>query len=232
MPRTASGSSSSSSSAGSSSRISTSSTRAPYQYLAVFAIRNLYELTTFRQNPNDPVPRAAEIVLDYLSARYALSSNGLRRVANFRRQPHRARYGTMFQAIGDAEFARMALLAGGSLPLHLRRWGRVHPWEVGTIVFHGTGRPYRVPDTVRDYLVRGAEHRKPDDVLQRFRSRGGQDDGGLEIHFSTPSFLLERRRRLCGGARRPGRRALQRRAELAAPHRVPSERRRTRLGRR
>ena len=77
----------------------------PYQYLAVFAIRNLYELTTFRQNPNDPVPRAAEIVLDYLSARYALSSNGLRRVANFRRQPHRARYGTMFQAIGDAEFA-------------------------------------------------------------------------------------------------------------------------------
>ena len=162
----------------------------PYQYLAVFAIRNLYELTTFRQNPNDPVPRAAEIVLDYLSARYALSSNGLRRVANFRRQPHRARYGTMFQAIGDAEFARMALLAGGSLPLHLQRWGRVHPWEVGTIVFHGTGRPYRVPDTVRDYLVRGAEHRKPDDVLQRFRSRGGQDDGGLEIHFSTPSFLL------------------------------------------
>lgn len=170
----------------------------PYQYLAVYAIRNLYELVE-RENPADPVAKAAEIVLDYLSGKYAVSANGLRRVANFRRQPHRAKYATMFQAEGDSEFARMALLAGGSKPLQMQRFGRHHPWEIEGLIFHGTGRVYRMPDLIRDYVVRGVEHRKPQDVLQRFRARGGRDDGGLEIHFSTPSFMLS-----AGGVYVPG----------------------------
>jgi hypothetical protein len=161
----------------------------PYQRLAIYAIRNLYELVG-NDRPNDPVAKAAEVVLDYLAGKYALSTNGLRRVAGFRRQPHRARYGTMFQALGDGELGRMTLLSGLSRPLLEQRFGRVHPYEAEPMVFHGTGRAYRVPDIIRDYMARGIEHVKPQDVLQRFSTRGRSDERGLEIHFSTPRFLL------------------------------------------
>jgi hypothetical protein len=161
----------------------------PYQRLTVQAIRNLYELGDAEGN-QQRVARAAEVVLDYLSARYALSSNGLRRVANFRRQEHRERFGTMFQTLGDEEMSRMALLAGSSLPLAEQRFGRVHPWQVGTMVFHATGRRYDVPELVRDYMVRGVDHSREQDVLQRFRSSAGADESGLEVHFSTSRFML------------------------------------------
>lgn len=171
----------------------------PYQGLAVDAIRNLYEVGNREGSKADRVSRAAEVVLDYLSGRFSLSSNGLRRVANFRRQPHRAAFGTMFQMLGDRETTRMELLMGTSVPLAKQRFGRAHPFDNGTFVFHGTGRIYRVPQIIADYFERGIRNDFPQDVLQRFRSRGGRDDGGMEIHFSTPSFMLS-----AGGVYVPG----------------------------
>jgi hypothetical protein len=161
----------------------------PYQRLAIYAIRNLFELSR-EQRGEDPVAKAAEVVLDYLSGKYSVSSNGMRRVANFRRQPHRAKYGTMFQALGDGELGRMTLLAGLSRPLHEQRFGRVHPYEVEPMIFHGTGRAYRIPDLIRDYLARGISQAPSPIVLQRFRSGGDSDEHALEVHFSTQRFLL------------------------------------------
>src|SRR5262249_44148977 len=52
----------------------------PYQAFSVMAIENLYD---FADDGN--VRTGAQLVLDYLSAKFAVSSNGLRRAAPFRR---------------------------------------------------------------------------------------------------------------------------------------------------
>src|SRR5262249_32108909 len=53
----------------------------PYQGFSVIALENLYDFAD-----EGRVQRGAQIVLDYLSAKFATSSNGLRRLAPFRRR--------------------------------------------------------------------------------------------------------------------------------------------------
>jgi hypothetical protein len=56
----------------------------PYQRLALHAVLNLYEFAR-----DQVVRRAAQMVLDYIFMRFALSSNRGRRVSPYRRVQHR-----------------------------------------------------------------------------------------------------------------------------------------------
>lgn len=77
----------------------------PYQGYAVMPIDNMY---AFSEDPK--VRLASRMLLDFLTAVFAVQSNGLRRLTPFRRQE---RYAEGTVAIdGDGETGRMALLAG------------------------------------------------------------------------------------------------------------------------
>ncbi len=77
----------------------------PYQGYTLHAINNLHSYTE-----SDRVRLAAQMTLDLLSAWFAVQSNGLRRIVPFRRKPGYADGTEGWD--GDAEAARMAVLAG------------------------------------------------------------------------------------------------------------------------
>lgn len=140
----------------------------PYQGYTVEALSNLHSFAD-----SEPVALGAQLVLDYLSAVFAVQSNGLRRHGPFRRQARHAN--TPITHDHDTETARFALLAGNYQYLP---GGKV-PYGEHFMLSAAVGR-YRVPDSILDLMVR--KDRGP--YYQRFHH------DGVELYASSPSFLV------------------------------------------
>jgi len=166
----------------------------PYQRLTVYAIRNLRDFSF-----SHDVRVAAEAVLFYLDAKYAMSSNGMRRFAPFRRQDPRKNYGWLVGGKSDQEFSRLALLVGpgtvfhGDVPPDLKhhaygpgdRYGFFSPQTIEAMVFHAVGPQYTVHPIIRDYFVLNRPFLdRSGGFLQRFKH------SIPEVYFQSSRFLI------------------------------------------
>jgi len=146
----------------------------PYQHYSAAALQNLYD---FAQDQS--VKTAAQMVLDYISAKFAVSSNFLRRSAPFRRRA--SHYATnLLDQRSDAQTNRFLLLTGMTQIL-----GEVKP------VLHAhqgarddmqllAASTYQAPDMILD-LIMNQDHRH---FYQRIRHEG------VEIYSSERDFLI------------------------------------------
>ena len=144
----------------------------PYQAYSVQALENLYN-----HAGDSKVKLGAQIVLDYLSAKFATQSNDLRRLAPFRRLSKNRDLDPLI--INDSESLRHAVLAGN--------FGKFANLAVPFILPSGSDRmlhsgmgSYRVPDLILDMII----HKDHFPYYQRFRH------DGAEIYASSKSFLI------------------------------------------
>jgi hypothetical protein len=142
----------------------------PYQGYTVGALENLH---AYAASPE--VSRAAGMTLDYLSAVFAVQSNGLRRFPPFRRK---ARYSDSVRVEDhDSETARFALLAGN---YHFyERYG----WQVpygSRFMFNAALSEYRPDDAVLDLVI--------DKTHNRYYQKLHHDN--VEVYASSDSFLI------------------------------------------
>lgn len=128
-------------------------TSRPYQGYTVMALERLY-----RNASSEKIKSICGNILDYLSAKYAIQSQGLKRLPSFRRQ---LRFWNDPNVIaGDYEFERMSLLVGPQSGLK----------EIG----------FYIEDGMHFMLMAGLSgYHIPDFILKRFLERGP------EIHFQT-----------------------------------------------
>jgi len=173
----------------------------PYQRYTTTALQNLYDYAW-----DDEICLAARCVLDFISAKTAVSSNGLRRSVPFRRLYQFLNDPYLLSGAVDAQTSRMILLSG-----YIERLADISPPDKR---FADTGSndqlllagicSYRVPELILELLMN--KDRTP--YYQRFfhgnRRHYGvlvsdlQDDimvpqaipGGVEIYASQPEFLI------------------------------------------
>lgn len=142
----------------------------PYQGYTVEALENLHGFSASPQ-----VQKSAELVLDYLSAVFAVQSNGLRRNAPFRRKARFAQ--TPFTHDHDTETPRFALLSGNYD--YLSRFQGHVPYGEHFMLSAALGK-YRVPEVLLDLIVR----KDRGTYFQRLHH------AGVELYASSPSFLV------------------------------------------
>jgi hypothetical protein len=163
----------------------------PYQRLALHAIMNLYEFAR-----DEEVRTAAQIVLDYVAMKFAVSSNRGRRVSPFRRLQERTFHpATEFNDImaprGDqvAGFFSMYLglinERGDPMPFHFDGW-------TDTAIIAGVSS-YRPPTSA--YIVAREDHPPVQHIFchgtrPRWPNSEDNADGGVEVYHQSPSFLL------------------------------------------
>lgn len=144
----------------------------PYQGYSIMALQNLYDFADSKS-----VKLGAQMVLDYLAAKFAVQSSGLRRVAPFKRQREYRLRTEMFA--GDAEAARYALLVGNFEDYAALE--RPYRPEYGAhFMAAAAASRYRVPDVIADLMI--SKDRLS--YFQKFRHEG------VEIYHSTPEFLI------------------------------------------
>jgi hypothetical protein len=146
----------------------------PYQGFTILTLANLY---SYAEDPK--VKMTAQMILDYLSAKTAIQSSGLRRYPPFRRQkPHRnaedlLQYDTaalwFAQHVGNYKFLELA--PGNEKRLDFS--------ESAYFPLMASAEKYRVPSLILDLFI----HR-PRALFQKMRHRD------VEIYHSSPSFLL------------------------------------------
>ena len=145
----------------------------PYQRLSVMALQNLAEWAD-----NENVRTEARMVLDYLAAKFAVGSYGLRRSAPFRRRGERRDFPLLFSNYSDEETWRFVTMAGNTQVLMAQRHGRADWGSAITMAAAGLGS-YRVPDLILDVMTgKSTPH------FQVFRHEG------VELYASTRSFLI------------------------------------------
>jgi hypothetical protein len=173
----------------------------PYTYQARQAIQNLHDYsplqsgTCWRTNPPSltmpPVPRAcdvrrgARIVLDYLAAQFAVSSNELRRVAPFRRQPERRDYPFLFGRASDEALPTYLAFVNGSTLFWNQRYGLPHGGDAENLqhAYVGEFRPSPViTDLIGDVLP-------AQEYFERFYFNRDKHYG-IEAYYRHPDFLI------------------------------------------
>jgi hypothetical protein len=182
----------------------------PYQEYHMFALQNLYDFACDpRFVPSGPrqqscarVKLSARMVLDYVSAKFAVSSNGLRRYAPFRRRKEHLT-SELFSLNSDPQTYRFMMLAGITQPAPLDK-----PFSYASLGQDLLGRDdmqaaavtsYRVPDLVWDLLV----DKPHNSFYQIFRPGEGREGiralAAAERYWSTSEFLIS-----AGGMWTPG----------------------------
>ncbi len=164
----------------------------PYEDMDMSALLNL---ATYAYD--DRVRLDARMVLDYLSAKVAVSSSDLRRAPPYRRRNEVGHYGPTitggnFLALPllanqdggevDPQTAFYALLVGntGIFPL-----GEVSPslsWEM----VHAGLCDYRVPPSILDLFVNGLDRR----FYQYLHHGAGNNEFADELYAGSPSYLI------------------------------------------
>ncbi|MGK5087541.1 hypothetical protein WDW86_08280 [Bdellovibrionota bacterium FG-2] len=144
----------------------------PYQKLSISALSTLFEHS---QNPK--VKLMAEMVLNYLDAKFAATSKSLRRSVPFQRQPSYADSPNLVSV--DQESTRMALMAGNIQ--HLGEMDSPYSLDTWTLIAQALGT-YRVPDMILDLIVRDEEPGRV--FFQRFHHKA------FEAYSGSPSFLI------------------------------------------
>ena len=151
----------------------------PYQTYSTMALCNLHDFAE-----DDRVRRGARMVLDYKAAKFAVSSNELRRSVPFRRRKEFKDSTGLLDNHSDPDTFRFLILTGLSDRLadqpdkmHAPFWPR-DMMQVTAVC------TYRVPRLILD-LIMTPRHRR---FYQRFM-HGGRH-GGMEVYVGSPSFLL------------------------------------------
>jgi hypothetical protein len=144
----------------------------PYQAYSIFAIENLYNHAT-----EPRIKMAAELVLDYLSARYSIQSNMLRRYPPIHRLVKYRAVDDMIEY--DAESLRHAVLVGNTQRFAEMDNPFVPKGDWHIMLFAALGG-YRVPDLIADMIV----SRDHVPYYQRIRH------GSAEVYSGSKSFLI------------------------------------------
>lgn len=146
-----------------------------YQTYSTMALCNLHD---FAEDVR--VRRAARMVLDYKAAKFAVSSNGLRRSVPFRRLKEFKNSTNLLDNHSDPDTFRFLILTGLSdrfgeqpLPMHAPLWPRDMMQMTAVCT-------YRVPRLTLD-LIMNPQHRR---FYQRFRH------AGMEAYVGTPAYLI------------------------------------------
>ena len=142
----------------------------PYQGYSVKALNNLYDYAR-----HEKVKTASQMVLDFLSARFALQSNQLRRSVTFRRKVTYKDRVNLFE--GDTETSRFSILAGNhqSLPNSELRYGIHHAMSAAV-------SSYLPPDLILDLMI----DKSNIEYYQRFHL----NHDAIEVMFSAPKYLI------------------------------------------
>ena len=186
----------------------------PYTFQARNGIQNLHDFAAWpagfcwRSNPGDPtmpavprscdVRRGARIVLDYLAAKFAVSNNGLRRVAPFRRQPPRREYPFLFGRGSDEAMWTYLALQNGSHNFWTRRYGLPHGGAAENIQHAYTGE-FRVSPVISDIM---SDSLAAQEYFERFYYQRGSHYA-IELYYREPLFLIS-----AGGVHDDGRLSL------------------------
>ena len=153
---------------------------------------------------------AARMVLDYISARIAVSSNDLRRIVPFRRRnegKNVTRSPDGFMEVGlleteqgaDPSVQHFAILAGNTRAFEMPFGDRYMPWSIRTSGGEGNDAvmdalsEYRLPPSIHDLFI--------DDSHRRFFQRlhrsslddvdiTGRNCNNMEIYAGSPSHLI------------------------------------------
>ena len=165
----------------------------PYQDYSLTALQYLY---SFAADQNDApagtpsshdVKLAARMVLDYVSAKAAVSSDDARRAGPYRRRRDKFGERDLLGPDADPQGPRLMQLAGVGLDqltdpaqLGITNYG----WQMVNAAFSA----YRIPDLILDELV----NREDLAVLERFHHDGD------EIYWRSASYMLS-----AGGRRTP-----------------------------
>ena len=163
----------------------------PYARLSLHTLYNLHE---FARDPE--IRTAAHILLDYTMMKFAVSSNRGRRVSPFRRLQHRINHqandlNDLYANRGDQVAHYFMAYTGYTDPEG--KPGKFPPSLTFEALISGTA-VYRPPTAA--YILALKRDNPPS--LHRFyhgtrpQLRGSSDiaDGGLEIYYHSPSFLL------------------------------------------
>ena len=165
-----------------------------YARFVALALQNLYE---FSADPD--VRKAAQIVLEYLSAKFAVMSSGSRRAVPFRRHIDNRDKSALFDKDSDAETWRFIMLTGDALMLGSLPPGKeeeILDAESYTLVTSALGR-YRVPDLLLDLMLMPEPvppaTSPPNRYLQLIRHGKwdhGYGDPAMEVTFSSNRYLI------------------------------------------
>lgn len=145
----------------------------PYEGYTISAVQNFYDFAE-----SDKVRMGARLVLDYLAAKFAIQSNGLRRSTPFRRQPKYRTEPNVF--LGDNSAGRYMMLVGNYGTLSKRADKPNEAFGGSAHMVRAAIGNYRVPDLVADLMI----DKKSVRYYQRFKHLAP------EIYYSSPSFLI------------------------------------------
>jgi len=162
----------------------------PYQDFDMSALLNLASYAY-----DDRVRLGARMVLDYLSAKVAVSSSGLRRAPPFRRRNEVAYYGptipnSQFLATPldnrvngqpDNQTCFYALLAGNTATFYGTLVSNFS-WEM----VHAGLSDYRIPPSILDLFVNDSHRR----FYQYLHHGAGNGEFGDELYAGSPSYLI------------------------------------------
>jgi len=164
----------------------------PYQDMDMSALLNL---ATYAYD--DRVRLGARMVLDYLSAKVAVSSSDLRRAPPFRRRNEVSHYGPVIPGTGflnlpldyndsggeaDPQTAFYALLAGNTSIFALSDVPTSFNWEM----VHAGLCDYRVPPSILDLFVNDLHRR----FYQYLHHGAGNGEFADELYAGSPSYLI------------------------------------------
>jgi hypothetical protein len=181
----------------------------PYSELSLMAIRNLYDFAVIPQvgvcshNKGSPPPapfarrcdvrRAARNVLDYTAAKFATSSNGLRRAAPFRRHMDNKSYTRLWGRESDRFTAIHLAYAADAATLRMKA-GHLNTGIVNTLYpasqsFYSPS--YVITDLMSDLSKApyGMGSAAPVQWLQRFKA-SGRGTATPEIYYRETDFLI------------------------------------------
>jgi hypothetical protein len=156
----------------------------PYQQYSMMALQNLYDFAGDRR-----VKLAAQIVLDYESAKFAVSSSLLRRAVPFRRREDHLGDTNLMDGNSDPQTFRFMMLSG-----------MTRPPELGAVPYVGTyGQDdmltaavttYHIPDPILDMIL----NRERYSYYQRIRGSESPlaqpTPAGVELYAGAAPFLI------------------------------------------
>jgi hypothetical protein len=153
----------------------------PYARLTINAVHNLAE---YANTPS--VQLAATMVLDYLAAKFAVSSSELRRAAPFRRHYDHLAYTPLFGNYSDEATWRHVTMSGSTSLLESLRYGRADWGSSGDMGYPAIGK-YRVHDVIQDFIVANNANAPGQPVLDYFQAFRHE---GVELYARTGDFLI------------------------------------------
>ncbi len=164
----------------------------PYARLALHALLNLHEFAG-----DVPIRTAAQMLLDYTMVKFAVSSNRQRRVSPFRRHQHQInhaanQYNDLMLDVGDQITGLFLMYSGPTGPD-----GAPKNQYPDTLMYNAVIAglaPYRPPPAAYILAMKrdnpAFQHRFYHGTRPKLIPEADVADGGVEIYYSSPSFLL------------------------------------------